>query len=271
MLEDGSFRDIEHAELAAELGTIELVGGADKQSRKLFDRSLDAPTGNSLAQAEWASRRLPSLVDRVARTNAPFDAEARAQRAAQAGDWETAIASARGWQSDQPFDERAAVVGSYIASVGLEEWEAAFHFADVGLRATPGQPLLLNNKAFALINLGKLEEAAKVLAQAPYADTGDGAGVTLPATRGLLAFRQGDPDRGRALYLEAVEIARRHGDTDAEAMAIAMLLRTEAYAGDRRDLTDLIPVLRTLAGLVKDRGAAECVAKAVEVSRDWAP
>lgn len=265
MLDDQSFRDIEHAELAAELATIELVGGSDKKSRKLFDVSLDAPTGNSLAQAQWASQRIPSLLDRVASSEAPFDAEAKAQRAAQAGNWESALASARGWQSDQPFDDRAAAVGSYIASVGLEDWSQALLFTEIGLRAAPGQPVLLNNKAFALINLGRLDEAEKVLAQAPSAGGGKGPEVTLAATRGLLAFRRGDPTRGRALYLRSIELARHHGDTDAQAMAIAMLLRTEANVGEWRDFSELVPQLRELANSVRDRGTAECVAKAVEI------
>ena len=258
-------RDIEHAELAAELATIELVGGSDRKSRKLFDRSLDAPTGNSLAQAEWASHRLPSLLDRVARTAAPFDAEARAQRAAQAGSWEAALARPPRLAVGPTFrrqSSRCRLVYCIGWFGGLGSGAAVHRdraTSQTGTASTSEQSGLRPSQS------RTTRPGTTALTLAPVDGGGGGSDVTLPATRGLLAFRRGgDPERGRALYLRSIELARQNGDTDAEAMAVAMLLRTEAYAGDRRTRCVGAPLEEQLAGSVRERGVAECVAKAVE-------
>jgi hypothetical protein len=49
------------SELASAIGTVHLKEG-NRKARKLFKTSLVDPTGNSLAQAEWATPRLGSLV-----------------------------------------------------------------------------------------------------------------------------------------------------------------------------------------------------------------
>jgi hypothetical protein len=51
------FSDFELTELAAAFGTLELQAGSHKLARKMFRRSLTAPTENSVAQVQWASRR----------------------------------------------------------------------------------------------------------------------------------------------------------------------------------------------------------------------
>jgi hypothetical protein len=55
------FSDFELAELAAAPGTLQLEAGSHKIARKLFRRSLTAPTENAVAQAHWASRRDPAI------------------------------------------------------------------------------------------------------------------------------------------------------------------------------------------------------------------
>src|SRR5207249_5632885 len=61
MVEGAEFAPAHLAELASALGTVELLSGKTKAARKLFHRSLEAPTDNSVAQAVWASRELGSL------------------------------------------------------------------------------------------------------------------------------------------------------------------------------------------------------------------
>lgn len=68
---------------------------------------------------------------------------------------------------------------------------------------------LMNNVAFALIEVGRLDEAERCIALVSHALHRD---PYLTATLGLLNFRRGKPQRGEALYKEAISLARSAHD-----------------------------------------------------------
>ncbi|MEZ5220267.1 MAG: tetratricopeptide repeat protein [Ilumatobacteraceae bacterium] len=263
ILSDDSFRLIERSELESELATLDLRTGSDKKARKAFQRSLVEPTDNALAQAQWASKALQSLEVSPQVTEVPFNAEARTRAATEAGRWSDAVDQAVKWLDDQPFDTDAAVLGSYAASLGLNDWSTAIEIARSGLTAQPSHPMLLNNLAYALVEDGQFTAASEALSRVPEAD---GVGRVPPtATRGLLAFRTGSVQLGRALYTEAIAAAAKIGDRSLEAMARAMLLREELKVGDLQTSSEMAAALQRIAGgLSKEPGVATVLARVAD-------
>jgi Tfp pilus assembly protein PilF len=258
LLESGEFSPRETSELVSELATITLNGGGDRRARKLFEQSLESPTDNSLAQVEWASHQLTQLEVDPEEADVPFKSEAMALSATQEGDWEGARRYSSEWLDDQPFETRAAVHASYIASVGLEDWRDAISYADIGLRARPGHPMLTNNLAYALIEDGQLERATQVLGGLDLSDYGGGDLIAILATMGLLAFRSGNSVEGESLYRRSIELARRDRNARQEAIARAMLLREVIELGregmtlesELRLLHELLPAVRDNKGVL---------------------
>lgn len=262
LLDDDNFRPIERSELASESGTLELRSGATRVGKRLLAAALTNPTDNSLAQVEWVSNRFDLLHVDVEEFAVPFPDEARARSAAQAGDWETALSHAERWMDDQPFDAGAAVLGSYVASVGLEDWDRSILIARAGLLASPNDVMLRNNLAFALLGVNQLEAAAAELAQIPSRGSDGSAQAAVLATRGLLAFRSGDPARGSQLYRSAITTAHRAREADAEAMALSMLIAETARAGDRVTLQGLLEELSGVSGSVREAGVELAIRRA---------
>jgi hypothetical protein len=213
------------SELASELGTMEMAH-ASKNAKRLFARALEEPNDNSLAQAEWASQRLSGInvtPEHLARKAA---AEARSLHELKEGRWTAAFSNARIWLDDQFFSPKAAIMASYTSAVGLLDWEASYGTARLGLLVHPDEITLLNNAAYALIEMGRHPEAQELLSRIPESRLQEPAGVACLATKGLLAFREGNPTRGRELYRQAISLAHR-SEPNAEALARLMLAREE--------------------------------------------
>lgn len=267
LISDENFRLIERSELASEVGTLEMISGSDRRTRQLFELSMADPTDNSLAQVEWASHRLPSLESPVGHLGVPFDAEAKAQAAVQKGKWEEALLHARNWQLDQPFDSEAAVLGSYVALTGLENWESGKAFCEMGLLAQPGHPMLTNNLAYALIELGDYGAARAELQRAAARPRDMLSDIALEATRGLLAFRTGDSEEGRLRYGSAIDLAKRKSDPTHQAMAQAMLLREEFASGEWARIRSIVEDLDSVRSVLTDRGVIECMRRSLDLLR----
>jgi tetratricopeptide (TPR) repeat protein len=262
ILNGETFAQIELSELASELGTMEMGSGQDRRARQLFEVSLEHPTGNSLAQAEWASRTLGQLKVGLSERQVPFSAEAFALSATVEGEWDDALAHSEQWLDDQPFDVRAAVHGSYISSVALEQWSASIAISRAGLRASPRHPLLSNNLAFALIEDDQLDEAARVLASVDWPKASQSDRTALTATQGLLSFRSGRPDRGRVLYEQAISQARSARDPRLEAMAESMFLRESIRSHlSGKWVTPVALSLRKLRPSISDKAVLLCVSR----------
>lgn len=230
MLSDESRSPRQVSELASALATLEFENGNHVAARRLFRKALSAPTENSVAQAEWASKHLGSLNVQVNHYNVPRLFEARAWHAYAGQDWAAAYQAASGWLGDQPFSSRPAMVASYVASVLLEDHQKAKELLQRSLIANPSEPGLLNNLAFALASLGQIEEADRTLAGIDFQDLDGTAEVTLLATKGLVRFRQGLVEEGRSLYHDSINRAKESGLFKYEAIAAINLAREEILA-----------------------------------------
>jgi tetratricopeptide (TPR) repeat protein len=231
MVESKDYSEFAKSELASALATIELNEGNRKGARKLFKQSLDLPTENSVAQAEWASAQVGDLNLGSKQSDVPRNYEAKLLHEYRLGNWNNAAVNADRWLSDQPFSSRPAGVLSYLYSAILERYEDALSVLRFSLISNPGDRILINNLAFALINVGEVEEADVVLNQINPSAISDSSTITLIATRGLLLFRKGLKEIGRNLYLEAIDLAKRKSNHHYAALA-ALFLAIEEIRAD---------------------------------------
>jgi tetratricopeptide (TPR) repeat protein len=227
LLESGRFAPRHVAELAGALATLELEDGKARKARQLFERALVAPNENVLAQAEWATSRLPGLELNSGELRAPQAFEARARSDATEGRWSEALDETWRWHRDEGFAIDPALFGSAAASSGLVDFDAAEKFAEAGLVGNPGEPRLLNNLAYSLLELGRIDEAVARLREIDIGELDGRARLIVAATNGLLAYKLGDVGRGRELYRQVIAIARNEGRHAIAAMAALLQARQE--------------------------------------------
>jgi Tfp pilus assembly protein PilF len=208
LLSSGDHAPFDVTELASALATLELANGKNKAARNLFKTSLVQPTENSLAQAEWAVDKVRGLEVSVEDYAVPGKYEAAAWDYFNKGDWELSLANAKAWLYDQPFSSRPAMLASYLTISVLERIEEGIGLLEESLKANPNHSILLNNLAFGLANLGKPQAAEEKvrLIDTDKLSKVDRAVVT--ATKGLIAYRNGDIELGRTLYTDALRMAK---------------------------------------------------------------
>ena len=256
------------SELASALATVELNSGSLKRARRLFARSLQEATENSIAQAAWAERQSREL--RLTRyyPSEPNAFEAQSWDCYQQARWRGVIRNSRRWFADQPFSSRPAALGSFVAATALRDYATSKWFARTGLRANPTSFLLLNNLAFSCLMSGHIDEGAQALGRIHRGTLSEDQVIVYTATQGLLALRRGELRRGRALYADARERAKRTRERDGGrmytltslfyALAEAAASGTEGDAVYREALSVAArasdPIVRALVGrLTKER------------------
>lgn len=239
MIESQKFSDFAKSELASAIATVELNEGNRKAARKLFKESLAVPTENSFAQAEWATAQVGELNLAFSDGDIPRNYEAKVLHSYKLGDWETAALNSQKWLNDQPFSSRPAGVLSNLFSGMLERYQDALDIVKFGLNSNPGDRILENNHAFALINLNRLEEAEAVLRRTKAKEIDDTSTIALTATGGLLLFRTGFAEMGRDMYLEAIDIATRKGNGHYAAVAAIYMAIEEIRANTETRLQSL--------------------------------
>lgn len=221
------------SELGAAVGTLELGSGSHRSARRLLHRVLVDPTDNALAQVEWCfastGESEQEVEDASKRVSRPY--EAVAWREFNRGHWSESAVASLNWLRDQPFSSAPAIHASFVQSAVLEDFKAATESADVGLRASRKEPMLLNNKAFSLANLGLVAEARATLDCIDRELLDAGGSAVVSATDGLIHFRAGQPDAGRLLYERAVELAKGVSLGRLRAMALILLAREEVLSG----------------------------------------
>lgn len=227
---DGDFKARHVSELASALATVELKAGRGKLARRLFERALEDPTENTVAQTEWSVDRGVSTLPPV-QAKPPLNFEAEARHMLRQGEFEDATVQLRLWQEDQPFAADPALYVSYVAATFAEDYDAAIRACEKGLRANPDNVTLLNNLAFSQASLGRVIEASKTMERLPSTDAPREL-LVLTATRGLIAFRQGNLEEGRRLYQESIlGWQKDQKDSTSAARAAIHWTREEARAG----------------------------------------
>ena len=227
LIQSGQHPPMSLTELSSALATLELDAGKVPTAKKLFRQSLECPTENSLAQAEWASNHVSGLVVKVDEFRVPRSYEADALQSHSLGEWDRCFRSALQWLQDQPFSSRPAVLASYIGSAILQDYDTSIRLLSASLVTNPRHPTLINNLAFALANVGELDRADGYLSLLDAQDIKDTNGVTLLATQGLVKFKRGDAHEGRRLYLEAIAKSKKQGWQRYVAVASLYLAREE--------------------------------------------
>ena len=251
MLTSGQFSPRQVSELASAVATLELSAGRSRRARRLFERSLERPTENSIAQAVWASRNY-GLQIRIRHHDLPNTFEAASWDYFQEGEWEDAVGQCKYWLFDQPFSSRPCILGSFLASLVLDDHALSKWFAEQGLVAHPSNLILLNNLAVALINLREFTEAAEALTKADRVQQTARDRVVLLATRGLFEYRAGSVERGRQMYLDASARARRIPDADNGKMLYHMASVFHAIEEASLTNTDVQAVLSQASQIVAE-------------------
>jgi len=231
--EDDSISPFARTELSSALATLEMENGKTRKARQLFRKSLKGPNENSVAQVEWANRKIGGLEIEKEFLALPRVFEASANLNLAAGKWNGAIADGMEWLRDQPFSTHPAVFTSYVASL-IEDYERSIGILKKSLSSNPDDPALINNLVFALGCTNRLEEAEiifeNVLKRINLEEIEGLSAITLAATEGLLLFRKGFPDRGRQFYQLAISKATAQGNTRYKVMANLYLAREELIA-----------------------------------------
>jgi tetratricopeptide (TPR) repeat protein len=143
-------------------------------------------------------------------TPGSFEATARTRYLKE--DWEGSFVSCRDWLRDQPFSARPAIQLTYLAATPLGRLEDAISYGNLALIPNPKDATLLNNLAFAYASSGQTTEAETVLGRVEVGRLADHEKIIVEATRGLIAFRKGNHELGRALYESAISLASSDSD-----------------------------------------------------------
>jgi tetratricopeptide (TPR) repeat protein len=231
MVDSRDFSEFAKSELASAVATVELNEGNKRAAKKLFRQSLALPTENSVAQAEWASTQVGEVILPSGESHVLRNYEAKSIHGYRIGNWDAALVNAEKWFNDQPFSSRPAMVVSHLLTGVFESYEEALNIVKFSLNSNPGDRGLTNNRAFALINLDRLDEAELLLKGIDARAADDSSTITLLATMGLLFFRKGLSQVGRNLYLDAVELAKNKLNRPYAAMA-ALYLAIEEIRAD---------------------------------------
>jgi tetratricopeptide (TPR) repeat protein len=221
---DSGLPPFQLAELAASLATLEIEDGNIKRAKKMLAPHLEWMNENVAAQLRWLERHHRMSFDTdLTNVTGSFEATSLDQFARH--NFEAAIASARLWHQDEPFAARASVHASYMASTYMQEYELALSFLEPAIRANPTNPTLHNNRAFALSELGRFDEARAALDTAFAHANKDEPDPVLLATKAHILIRSGQVLEGGFSYIDALELSRKQKKPDTSARIAIHLIK----------------------------------------------
>ena len=214
-------------ELAGSFATLQLYSGNVKGAAKNFRLSLVDPTENAVAQAAWAAQQIPSVQPSPEQLEIDRGFEVRAIVHYRAGEIDAALDCLAQWGVDEPFSSRPFIMGSYIACIATRDFERAVRFCEFGLQSNTTDETLWNNYAVSLALTSRVADAREAfqLATSGMVDNSLPGYIAL-ATEGLLLFREGFADAGRAKYIESIELA----PTSYKALIALHLVQEEFFA-----------------------------------------
>lgn len=208
-------------ELAGAIGTLELESGKRKKARNLFRQSIIDPTGSALAQAEWASTESGLELISPQRLDATAEAEeARVFHYCREEKYKLVPDECAEWAKTEPYSIRPYEIGSSTAAT-IGDYQRSLDLARSGLLIRPDAATLLDNEAFALANLGQLDEAENSLKKIRHDN--EIQRLISKANSGLLAMRKGDHFSGLEHYTEAIAGFRRENAPNWQMLPESML------------------------------------------------
>jgi tetratricopeptide (TPR) repeat protein len=265
LIDSDKFNPRQITELAGAIATSFLDEGTGKKSKRLFKKSVADPTGNSLAQAEWASKTIGSTIVSDGQICASSDAiEARALRAYREGDFEAAYVAAKYWTLEEPNSVRAY---SYAAgcAVVLERYEDVGPLAQRALKLDPKSGARFDN-IFSLACLGHVDDAERKLNEYSY-ERGSDAYFIAEADKGLIAIKRGHFDLGRDYYRGAIEGFKRNNNLVLERLAKAYFAREAVRAG-LPDAAQILLEAKTTALTPTNHDVASIIARAEALAQE---
>jgi tetratricopeptide (TPR) repeat protein len=257
-------------ELAAQLATLEVEANNYKRAGRFVKISAIDPTENACAQIEWLEReRFLNVPHGVAVPSG----EAQAVSAARRLLWDQATEQGELWLKEQPVSSRPGAFASHAAAVGLRAWDRGADLAKMGMVAHPRDPLLINNLAYCLAESGDLVNAAAEISKLRIDQLPVHLRTVVGATRGLLEFRRGNLDAGRALYEEGIRLARQAKNPTLALNAQLMLFREEVFARIPDSAQQVLKVIAEARTHTDQdiRAAAEFVSLSIEDALRPAP
>ncbi len=263
VVEHGGRPPFQVSELAAAVATAELAAGKHRLARKLFQLAVVDPAELGLAQTVWAARDVDKLIRVPSPDALKGSAEACARDAFARLQWREAETACKAWYHEEPFASTPAVALSSLRATHLGDHEGAVQAADAGLMANPRHLPLLNNRAFALATVGRLDEAEADIKVAK--NQGAAQNVTpricVTATEGLIAFRRGRLEEGEHHYRRAIAMAHDARNSDLAARAGIYLIR-EARLANKNHLAQDPAILNVVyaKGLSP---STECLRKSI--------
>ena len=225
MLTDGGLYPRQTTEMAAAIATLEMVSGNRKKAKRAFEASMIDPTGNAVAQAEWASPQFGGILVPVSRLESVSEpSEALAFHRFAERRYSEVPKFCEVWAHEEPYSIRPYEFGSQSAAAA-GDYGVALELAIRGLKQRPGASRLGNSAAFALASMNRTAEAITALAAINAKEHDDESRLVSLANLGLIAFREGRTDEGSAAYNEAIDGFRRQGARSSEAVARIYLAR----------------------------------------------
>ena len=236
------------SELLGALSTVEFCHATSKKlGRRWLREALVDPNENTLAQAEHLISNHNLGLDLDGK-EAPLDHEVRTRRAYWAQSFDEAVSHARRWAQYQPLSSGPLVAGSFLLLTMIDDPIGAIEFIRSAERhSTYSDPMVVNNLACALASAGRVEEARRELRRVSGSEVREGEETALTATRGLVAFREGNIQAGIENYERALEALRSTKDYERVALASIFFGRELALCGDKRAAS----VLEGAANIIK--------------------
>lgn len=231
IIDSDNYSPFSTTELAASIATVHLLAGDRKKSKKMFTKSLISPNDNSIAQIEWVlNSKDKNLFDKsVINIETRHNYEAMAINNFYNNNLIEAMDNACQWFCDMPFSKRPVMMGSYIADL-LNNKNLAIIFLEKGLISNSNDCQLLNNIAYYHALENNLDEAIKYIERIDNKLVDDIDGICITATKGLIKFREKDFEKGRELYLSAIESTAVLRNKELNYKAILNYAREEIMA-----------------------------------------
>ena len=231
-VEHGGRPPFQVSELAAAVATTELDAGKHRLARKLFRLAVVDPAELGLAQTVWAAREVDELIRVPGPDALKGSAEACAREAVAQLQWREAEKACEAWYHEEPFATTPAVLLSSLRTTHLDDHVGAVQAANAGLAANPRHSALLNNRAFALATLDRLDEAEADIEVVKNggADQDVTNRICVTATKGLIAFRRSQLEEGEHHYRRAMAMAHDARNPDLAARAGIYLIREARLA-----------------------------------------
>jgi hypothetical protein len=251
---DARIQPVHLGELSSAIASAELFAGQHKLAKKLLQKSLIEPTGNVLAQAQWAKRAKHVLNLDLSAVNTVDDAsEAKYWAAYAAGEMSLALKYAKDWLIDEPYSSRPAIDGCFVCSL-LDDYSAMEEILTIGLLANSENQTLKINRAFcifasndsAMFGRFKVTPASLFRDLAAAQKSEDLQTVAhAEATIGLIYYRNGNSQKGKEFYDNSEKIFKSINIPGSELICIQNHLR-EAILAKTLSVEDLFTRMNVL-------------------------